>query len=220
MKEICDVLDIQNGSHMLNVTVNFSITANTECMIYLVLAVIFLFAVSVPWTVRVNVDIDYDGGKGEIKVRLFFIPVVKKRFDPKRFFKSARDKNTEQSDNDGKGKSKMSNGFLRTAAVKLLDVTVVRDMRLDADIGLGDAAASAVVCGFLRVMYGHLCEFLCCDDKSEVVPNYGAEALNVRFSGIFSLCIADIIYVIFATVCARIAKSAGAKRKYAKSVAE
>lgn len=188
-------------------------------MIYLAVALIFLFVISVPITIRINVRVNSDEGIGELAVRLFFIPIFKKRI-PSRLNEYIKASENNKTEKPPSRKKKKPNGFLMSAALKLLGLIVVRDMELDSKIGTGDAAASAVICGALTVGYGHVCDFLCCEKKGEITPIYDSEALNIRFFGIFSASFADIIYVVAAAVYDRIKKSIGARKNYAKSVAE
>ncbi len=170
-------------------------------MIYLVLAVIFLHLCVLPITMRAHVNVDSDKGRITVVLKLFFVPVFKKSVNIEA---DARDgekiEDNERAESDDGARS--TRGFKRALieyaknfAVVAAKRVRVRQMDLTAAIGAGDAAVTATAVGMLKIAYSQACAFLnYIGDSDGIRPDYQSEYIFVDFSGIFSLCLADIIY--------------------------
>ncbi len=167
-------------------------------MIYTVAAVIFLHIISLPIAVSVFVDADSDVGRGEIVVKLFFIPVFKKTIDTGMLESAlsgarASEENAEVKQNAAEKNAKLK-AYVTAFGKRAITRVRVRELDLTARIGTGNAAASAMTVGALRVAFNRACTVLGYVGDAEIEPDYGAEILRISFSGIFSLCIADTVY--------------------------
>lgn len=190
-------------------------------MIYLVIAVIFLFIISRPFTVSVAVEIDTDKKRGEVKIKLSFITLFKKRFDPRGVISAIESEKSDKEKSDDKPESSYPSGATIEFIKQTLSRIRVRELCLNVRLGVGDAAVSAVLIGLVCIIYGQICSFLCYDGDGEITPDYNSETVIGDFSGIFSLCIADIIYAGFAALAANLkTKSAKSRKKYANVIAE
>lgn len=194
-------------------------------MIYLVLAIIILYFISLRLSFGVNVNIDTDNNIGKIVVTFFFIPIFRKKINIKRLlsghteqFEQPHD-DKEQETNEKPDKSGPIKRFLVDCAIKILKAVCVRTADLKAKIGTGDAAADGMAVGMLRIMYTQFCAFFGFDGKSGTIePGYDSEILFFSFFGIFSISFADIIFAVCNVVFSRIAHC-GERRSYA-NVAE
>lgn len=170
-------------------------------MIYLVLAVLFLHIIVVPITVSVDIDVDSDKKSGKIVLKVLFIPVFVKQANIDDIKKLLyRGKKTEDRGHKKK-KWARKNAFkhlLIDAAFKLLSRIRTREMYMTCMIGTGDGFSTAMTVSTVKIMYSQLCAFLgYSDDTSDgIAPNYDDECIFMRFNGIFSMCFADIIYVM------------------------
>lgn len=172
-------------------------------MIYLCLAVIFLHIIFAPIVIGATVYFDSGLKTAELRVRLFFIPVFSKKLNYDRINEQIRSLSDEKEDKDEKNEKpserKGIKGYLFRFALGVLKRIVIRKLDLDAEIGLGDAAVSAVAVGFLKTLYSDIRALFYSDGVENIIPNYDEEYIFIDFDGIFSVCIGDIIY---AAVCA------------------
>ncbi len=193
-------------------------------MLYLALAVIFLHLSVIPLTVKTEVLIDGDEC-GKLKAKLFFIPVFVKRIDVdriKRILRGEAEPETQES-----GKKETHGGFKSAVKAFLIKVGLeiakrvrVREMNLTAKIGVGDAAATAFAVGTAGILYCQLCAFLSANASTgRILPDYDAETLFLEFSGIFSLCFADIIYALCAVCLSKFTAQRDKRRKYEHGIA-
>lgn len=201
-------------------------------MLYLVLAIFALHIISFPLVISVTVAVNSDDNTGRIKVKLFFITVFKKKIDVehiKRKINRAINKSEEESEeeeqskNEGKKPTDKSgfNKFLIEVAKRVVTRIRVRGSDLQLRLGTGDAAVSAVTVGLLRVAYSQACAVLGYDGGyAELVPDYNSECIYVDFWGIFSLCIADIIYAVCAAVIKSITSGIHKRRNYANTASK
>ncbi len=165
-------------------------------MTYLVLAVIFLHLCVLTITMRAHVNVDSDKGRITVVFKLFFVPVFKKSVNIEA---GARDgekiEDNERAESDDGARS--TRGFKRALieyaknfAVVAAKRVRVRQMDLTAAI-----AVTATAVGMLKIAYSQACAFLnYIGDSDGIRPDYQSEYIFVDFSGIFSLCLADIIY--------------------------
>lgn len=183
-------------------------------MIYTVTAVIFLHIISLPIVFSVRVDADSDKGFGTVSVKLFFITVFKRSLDVDAlknslFGGSQADDEKRSNDDATDGKRSKLKAYAFASAKRALLRLRVRELTVNVRIGTGNAAASAMTVGALRVAFNRACTVLGYVGDAEIEPDYGAEMIRILFSGIFSLCIADIIYA----ACGALRDIAGKKNK-------
>lgn len=178
-------------------------------MTYLALAVIFLHLAVMPITLRIGLFIDTDRDEGRLSVRLFFIPVFVKNIDLKRLGAVLRGEDyrlredapaEEKPQKKAKGKGRAFDGalfgYLLRFCTELVKRVRVRRLDVDAAIGIGDAAATAVAVGAVSSFYGQI---LALTDgagasRGNIAPDYDTERIYTDTNGIISLCFADIIY--------------------------
>lgn len=180
-------------------------------MLYLVLAVIFLHIIFAPIVICGAVYFDSDKKIAELSISLFFIPIFKKKFNYDNLMEKIGDTVKEKTDNSKKDDNndvKKSNSVLKSAfkryfirvALGILRHIRLRRLDLEAEIGTGDAAVSAVTAGFMKTLYANIRALFYCDGGEEIVPNYDEEYIFIDFDGIISLCIGDIIYAAISAV--------------------
>lgn len=199
-------------------------------MLYLALTVISLHLLVLPIVFGADIFVDSDKRTGKITFRLFGIPVFIKRLDYEALRKRLFD-HEEETDSDPKPESDngKSNGlkskfkaFLVKVAIEILKLICVVNMDLNAKIGAGDAAITAVTVGGMQIAYSQVCAFIgyrdC--DLSKIKPDYNSECINIAFVGIFSLNFADIIYALCAVISKKIFQSISKRRTYANTVAK
>ncbi len=170
-------------------------------MMYLVFAVLFLHISIVPIAISIDIDIDSDSKMGNAALKILFVPIFVKRLsadDIKKFV------DHEKGSADGGNKKKKSafknalKKFAVAAIPKLLSRIRTRDMYLSCMIGTGDGFSTAMTVSTVKIIYSQLCAYLdySCSTSGTITPNYDDECIFVRYYGIFSLCFADIIYVM------------------------
>lgn len=194
--------------------------ADTKPMIYLVLAIIILYIISLPLVFDVKVDVNTDLNVGKISVTFMFIPVFRKKIDIKRIL-NGKDVSQEDSDKEENEKSgeRGFKKFLTDCALKILRFVCVKNVSLYSKIGTGDAAADGMAVGSLRIMYTQFCAFFGFNGDGGIIePDYDAEVIIFDFFGIFSISFADIIIAVLSVVAERFARF-GRRRRYA-NVAE
>ena len=192
--------------------------ANTRVVIYLVLAVIILYIISLPMSIGVSVLINTDENVGKIKASLFFIPVFKKKIDIKRLLKGKGIDDGERDDNDkiDKPPSKLKKFFI-DCALNIIKFVCVKNASLRSKVGTGDAAADGMTVGIMRIMYTQFCAvFGFAGGEVLIEPDYDAEILLFDFFGIFSISFADIIFAVLKTAISRIGQY-GRRRSYANA---
>lgn len=194
--------------------------ANTNVVIYLVLAILILYIISLPLVFNVKVDINTDLNVGKISVTLLFIPFFRKKINIKRLLRGkeqVQDEDDQQEEKSSK-QSKLK-WFLKDCAIGILKAVCVRTANLQAKIGTGDAAADGMAVGMLRIIYTQFCAFFGFDgDGSTIEPDYNSELLFFDFFGIFSISFADIIIAVCSVVFEKLIHIGG-RRSYA-NVAE
>ncbi len=189
-------------------------------MIYLVLAVIFLHLISAPIVVSADVNVDTDKGDGNMIVRVMLIPVYKKKINTNEI----KEKISGQSHDivEDEEKTRPSNGkksFLIVCAKNVLSRVRVRVADLAIGLGTGDAAADGVAVGLLKIMYLQACAFFGFEGNTDDIrPDFDNTVLVLSFFGIFSLCIADIIFAVCTAFLDKIRR--GGKRRGYANVAE
>lgn len=183
-------------------------------MKYLVLAVIFLHLTVLPITLRIGLFLDTDKDRGELSVRLFLIPVFIKHIDVKRLgavlrgedYRLHEESSEEEKPNKKKNAKKLPNGalvrYLMRFGLNIAGRVRVRKLDVDAAIGIGDAAATAVAVGAVSSFYGQLLALTDGAGKSRgnIAPDYDSERIYTDADGIISLCFADIIYAAIKAV--------------------
>lgn len=183
-------------------------------MTYLVLAVIFLHLAVMPITLRIGLFIDTDRDEGRLSVRLFFIPVFVKNIDVKLLgavlrgedYRLHEEASEEEKPNKKKNAKKLPNGalvrYMMRFGLNIAGRVRVRRLDVDATIGIGDAAATAVAVGAVSSLYGQM---LALTDgagasRGNIAPDYDTERIYTDIDGIISLCFADIIYAAIMAV--------------------
>lgn len=183
-------------------------------MTYLVLAVIFLHLAVMPITLRIGLFIDTDRNEGRLSVRLFFIPVFVKNIDVKLLgavlrgedYRLHEEASEEEKPNKKKNAKKLPNGalvrYMMRFGLNIAGRVRVRRLDVDATIGIGDAAATAVAVGAVSSLYGQM---LALTDgagasRGNIAPDYDTERIYTDIDGIISLCFADIIYAAIMAV--------------------
>lgn len=177
-------------------------------MIYIVFAVIFLHFISLPILVGAHFSIDTEKNELAVTVKLFFIPVYSVKRDIKKVLDEAESKKGKEK--DGGGEKSAFKRYIIALGLKLIKRIRVRTLDADGVIGAGDAAASALAVGGLRVVISDCRAVFGCGGSGEINPNYDEERIFLRFNGIISLCIADIIFASLSAVPACIS---GGKHK-------
>lgn len=183
-------------------------------MTYLVLAVIFLHLAVMPITLRIGLFIDTDRDEGRLSVRLFFIPVFVKNIDVKLLgavlrgedYRLHEEASEVEKPNKKKNAKKLPNGalvrYMMRFGLNIAGRVRVRRLDVDATIGIGDAAATAVAVGAVSSLYGQM---LALTDgagasRGNIAPDYDTERIYTDIDGIISLCFADIIYAALMAV--------------------
>lgn len=199
-------------------------------MMYLVFTVFSLHLLVLPMVIGAAIVVDSDTRKGKLTVRFFGIPVFWKKLDYDRsraliFSDDARTTAEQNSDNNKKKSSalgKKIKNFLLKVAFETAKRIRVRELELSADIGAGDAAVTAVAVGSLQIAYSQVCAFLNYRDGNvaEIKPDYNSERINIDFTGIFSLCFADIIYAASVVIFKKSNKRSDKRSANANTVAE
>ena len=196
--------------------------ANTKLVLYLVLAIIFLYLISLRLSFGAKVDVDTDKNVGKICVSFFFIPIFSKKIDLKRVLNRAAEKrqdDKEQEKDEKSGKNSRIKKFFIDCAIKILKAVCVRNAYLQSKIGTGDAAADGMAVGLIRIMYSQFCAFFGIEgDNATIEPIFNTEILLIDFFGIFSISFADIIFAVSAVILNKITFR-GERRSYA-NVAE
>lgn len=199
-------------------------------MIYLALAVIFLHIISLPLVMRTDVNIDSDKNIGAVTVKLFFIPLFKKRISLKLpdaldggIRKESSDNNLSEK-NEPPEKSGAFRKFMFELAAAAAKRVRVREMRVNAVVGTGDAAVTAMIVGSIKIAYSQVCALLgYCDfdgDHTSIRADYDSESIYVDFFGIFSLCFADIIYAVIFALSKCVKRIGKKRRRYANATTD
>lgn len=198
-------------------------------MIYLVIAVFVLHAISLPLVVSGVADIDTDADHAKITVKFMFVPVFIKNIDVKSIknklsgvhYENAEDEKQEQPSEKQSDSSGRLKRFLIALVMRILVRIRLRALECKARIGTGDAASSAMTAGSIKIALLQACAFFGTDGKNiEIAPDYNDECLFLDFFGIISLCFADIIFAICATILDTVRKRAGKRSYYANTVTE
>ena len=196
--------------------------ANTKIVLYLVLAIIILFFISIRLSFGVKVYVNTDCNFGQIVVSFFFIPIYVKKIDLRRTLNGrtlSRDKDEDEQSKQEKSESGPFKKFLIDCAIKILRAVCVKNASLQAKIGTGDAALDGMAVGWFRIMYSQFCAFFGFNgDGATIEPDYNSEILFFDFFGIFSISFADIIFAVCCVIVKRITHF-GERRSYA-NVAE
>lgn len=194
-------------------------------MIYLVIVVFVLHTISLPLVISVVADVDTDADHAKITVRFMFVPVFIKNIDVKAIKSKLNSayryddtvENEKQEQSSGTNAPTM-NGKLKkfsvALAMRILGRIRVRALECTAKIGTGDAAASAMTAGSIKIAFLQACAFFGFDGKNiQITPDYNDECLFLDFFGIISLCFADIIFAI-CTILFDIGRKRAGKRSY------
>lgn len=185
--------------------------ANTKLVIYLVLAIIFLYIISLPLMFGVHVDINTDLNVGKISVAFFLIPVFRKKININRMI-SGNEAVPESQKTNGQSRFKK---FLKDCGIKILQAICVKNVSLLCKIGTGDAAADGMAVGTLRIMFTQFCAFFGFNGDGGIIePDYDSEIFIFDFFGIFSISFADIIFAVCSVIVERITRN-GTRRRYA-----
>lgn len=193
--------------------------ANTNVVIYLVIAIFILHVISLPLLFGVKVDINTDLNVCKVSVIFLFIPVVSKKLNLKRLLSGKEDvkENNDEQEAEKKDEPSGFKKFLKDCAIKILKAVCVKDADLLAKIGTGDAAADGMAVGMLRIMYTQFCAFFGFNgDGGNIEPDYNAEILFFDFFGIFSISFADIIFAVICVIFERLTRYGG-RRRYANA---
>ncbi|MDE7406327.1 MAG: hypothetical protein K2M89_05600 [Clostridiales bacterium] len=185
-------------------------------MIYLVLAIIILYIISLPLVFNAKVDINTDLNVGKVSVKFLFIPIFRNKINIKQLLRG-KEQVQEEDDEQEEKSSKPSKlkGFLKDCAIGILKAVRVRIAELKAKIGTGDAAADGMAVGMLRIMYTQFCAFFGFDGGGGTIePEYDSEILFFDFFGIFSISFADIIFAVCCVVFEKLTYY-GRRRSYA-----
>ncbi|MDE5562158.1 MAG: hypothetical protein K2J01_01170 [Clostridiales bacterium] len=195
--------------------------ANTKGMVYLVLAIIILHIISFRLSFGVKAYINTDKNVGVISVKLFFIPIFRKKINIKRLLRGKEDIKQDNDDEqqEKSGKPSRFKSFLKDCAIGILKAVCVMTANLQAKIGTGDAATDGMAVGMLRIAYSQFCAFFGFDGDGGIIePDYNSEILFFDFFGIFSISFADIIFAVCCVIFEKLAH-VGGRRSYA-NVAE
>lgn len=195
-------------------------------MLYLVLAVFFLHILVLPMVFSAKIDVDSDISHGKIVVKLYFIPIFVKKLH----FDTLNDilngvpvevDNDKEAENQKKSPSKFKSALKRffiAVAIRIAKRVRVRELELNAKIGTGDAAATAVTVSSALVAYCQACALLGVSiSEGAITPDYDRSLLFIKFYGIISLCIADIIYAVLSQILSKFARH-GKGAAYGKHV--
>ncbi len=190
-------------------------------MIYIVLAVLFLHIVTLPIIFGTEIAVDSDIGIVTAKCRVFGICIFFKKLgfeDLKQRLPSSVETSEEVSE---KVKRSGLRPFLTAFALNALKRLRIRYAEVEATVGTGDAAATAAVIGVARIAAASACAARGYRGNiGDISPDFDNECVKIDFIGIFSLCIADIIYAVCAAVRSIAARRARRGRIYANNVAE
>lgn len=187
-------------------------------MIYLVLAIIILYIISLRLALGVKVYVNTDTNIGAITVTFFFVPIFRKKVNVKRLLRGKEiiqsDEKTKKPEKSGKP-SKLKK-FLKDCAIGILKAVCINTAHLQARIGTGDAAADGMAVGLLRIMYAQASAFFGFDGDGEIEPDYNSEILFFDFFGIFSISFADIIFAVCCVIFDKLSH-VGGRRSYANA---
>lgn len=199
-------------------------------MIYLVIAVFVLHAISLPLIVSGVADINTDADHAKITVKFMFVPVFIKNIDVKTIksrlngayrYDTAEDEKQEQPGEKPSAPSGKLKRFLTALAFHILGRVRLRALACKANIGTGDAATSAMTASSVKIALLQTCAFFGTDGKCiEITPDYNDVCLFLDFLGIISLCFADIIFAICATLFDTLRKRTAKRSNYANTVTE
>lgn len=163
-------------------------------MLYVVLTVLFLHILAVRLVVRGEIVLSSDDKSAVIIVKLFFIPVLKYSLDYGKIEEKV--KNVDRTDEtEQKKKQSKLKGYLMRAGLAFLKRIEVRYIGLIGELGTGDAASTALLCGGASSAINGSCAVLGCQKYFDITPDYDNMRINVDFGGIISFSLADIIYV-------------------------
>ena len=130
----------------------------------------------------------------EVKIKFLGLTVAKIKL---------KDKNLKkQFKNFANKLEKNKNGFDMDflAGIKYMNIDIER-LSLEINLGLQDAALTAILVGFVATVLGIMLRNKVTDlskQKYEVHPVYkNIDVLNIKLSGIFRLSLRNIIYMIF-----------------------
>lgn len=185
-------------------------------MIYIVFAVLFLHIISVPISVEIKIYVDSDENLGYFVAKILFFTVIRKKIHIEKIkrlvsFDLERHDNSAQENSNGKA---IDNIFFS----RLLSRICVRSAKVSSRIGTGDAAIDGMAVGALRIMCSQICAyFMFGGAEAEIEPAYGTEIVFFDANGIFTVCIADIIY---AACCVVFSVAQADKRRVYANVAE
>lgn len=189
----------------------------------MVIAVLSLHLLALPLCFSVLLDLDSDKKTGRLKVMFYFLPVFVKKLDLDKISEKLDTKSAEKKDeaDKEKDKDKKPSGSKRRVTAFLLKIGIelvkrirVRDIELDSVIGTGDAAATAYAVGSLKIALSQICAYFGVPDKGSIMPDYDATKLFIFFSGIFSLCLGDIIYAVCSVILSNITVRGRIRRDY------
>ncbi len=187
---------------------------------YLVLTVFALHIIAGPLIIKIDAVIDSDGSAGKIVVKLFFIPIFVKKTGFEKFRRILDGKNVDvESDKEPKksGFKKALIRFIVKVGLETAKRVRVRELRLTANVGTGEAASTAVAVSTLQIAYLQACTYFGVPVNCEIHPDYDTARLFMMFFGIISLCIADIIVAVCSVIAANIAEH-GKRRVYGNGV--
>ncbi|MDE7106814.1 MAG: hypothetical protein K2O39_00655 [Clostridiales bacterium] len=190
-------------------------------VIYLVLAIIILYIISLRLSFGVKVYVNTDKNVGAVTVTFLFIPIFRKKINIKLLLRGREDikEDNDEEQKEKTGEPSKFKKFLIDCAIGILKAVCVRTASLQAKIGTGDAAADGMAVGMLRILYTQFCAFFGFNgDGGKIEPDYDSEILFFDFFGIFSISFADIIFAVFGVVFEKLAHYGG-RRSYA-NVAE
>lgn len=197
-------------------------------MVYLVITILFLHATIIPCLFSVDMDIANNNKTLRIAIGAAFFPLFKRNIDltaliEREYVSGGESKKTAES-----GKKARNNAFVKAIkriamriGIRVVKRVRVRRMGLNAEIGTGDAAASALAVGGIKVFYSSVCDFFCYDYNGDgICARYDIDCASIDFSGIFLITLADIIIAVISAVlnALTVAKEKICHRLYVKKI--
>lgn len=198
-------------------------------MVYLVITILFLHVTIIPCLFSVDINIANNNKTLSIAIAAAFIPFFKLNIDLNPLIEREEDENGSNSKKTADyGKRVKNNAFIKAIkrialriGIKIVKRVRVRHMGLSAEIGTGDAAASALAVGGIKVIYSTVCDFLCYDYNGDsICARYDIDCASIDFSGIFLITLADIIIAVISAVlnALTVAKEKICHRLYVKKM--
>lgn len=165
--------------------------------------ILILTLIVTPFMLSINLKDDLLANKGEIKVSLFFIPVVKAEImlesvgtTEKNIVITSGKKRDEIHLNTDKNDKKSIVALFKAAPI--MSYLTVERLETEASIGfVSDAFATTMTVGVLRTFLGAVTSFLKSrqniEIRSAIMPSYNKNELDFKIFGILKLSLANII---------------------------